>query len=106
MDMIIKPPIAANEIVSLRLTNGETLIAKFVSKDSTALTVTRPVVANPIQNEQGYGIYYSPFCATVDEDQNYRIPLSAVLIEPMHPREELKASYIKMTTGLDIPLKA
>lgn len=102
--MIIKAAIAANSIVSFRLVTGETLIARFVSRDNEKLTVTRPVVANTVQSEQGYGIVYSPFCATVDEDQEFRIPISAVLIEPLNPREELKASYIKMTTGLDVPI--
>lgn len=102
--MLIKSPITEGTVVSFRLVTGETLLAKFVKMDEHRLTVTRPVVANPVQNEQGYGIFYSPFCATVDEDQDYCIPRSTLLIEPMHPREELKSSYIKMTTGLDVPI--
>lgn len=102
--MLIKSPIAEKSVISFRLVTGETLLARFVRKDEKTLVITRPVVANPVQNEQGYGIFYSPFCATVDEDQDFSIPMSAILIEPMRPRAELEQSYIKMTTGLDIPI--
>ncbi len=101
--MIIKKPIAANTVISFRLTTGETLIARFVERTETHLVITKPVTANPIQNEQGFGIYYTPFCATVEEDETFRIPSSAVLFEPIHPREELSKSYQKMTSGLELP---
>lgn len=101
--MIIKTPITKGTTVSFRLVTGETLIATFVDMTQDRLTVTRPVVANPIQEGGNIGIYYSPFCATVDEDQEYLIPRANLLIEPMLPRDELKASYLKMMTGLDIP---
>jgi len=101
--MLIKPRIEKDSIVSFRLITGETLIAKFVDLTLEQLVVTRPVVANPIQSEQGYGIYYTPFCATVDEDQEFVIPRSNLLLQPMHPRDELKQAYLKITTGLDIP---
>ncbi len=103
MTLIIKQPISAGTVVSFRLITGETLIAKLVEHSATALTVTRPVVANPIQQGGQYGIYYTPFCATVDEDEKHVIPNTAIILNPIAPREELKANYIKMTTGLDIP---
>lgn len=102
MTLIIKKPIEAGSIVSFRLTSGETLIAKLVEHNATALIVTKPVVANPIQQEGNFGIYYTPFCPTVDEAENHSIPNSAILLNPCNPREELKSNYIKMTTGLDI----
>lgn len=101
--MLIKPPISENSVVSFKLVTGETLIAKFIRRTPELLIITRPVVANTVPTDQGYGIAYSPFCATVEEDQEFRIPSSAMLVEPMYPRDELKASYIKMTTGLDLP---
>ncbi len=103
MTLIIKKPIDQGAVVSFRLVSGETLIAKFVKQTPELLTVTRPVVANPIQQDGNFGIYYTPFCATVDEDQEFRIPVSSLLLEPMRPRAELEQSFIKMTTGLDIP---
>lgn len=103
MSLIIKKPIEAGSVVSFRLTSGETLLAKFVSHTPFALTVTRPVVANPIQQEGNFGIYYTPFCATVDEAEEFVIPSSAILLNPMQPRDELRKSFIKMTSGLDMP---
>lgn len=103
MTLIIKKPIEKGTVVSFRLVTGETLIAKLVEHSATALTVTKPVVANPIQQEGRFGIYYTPFCPTVDEDENHVIPNTALILNPVQPRDELKANYIKMTTGLDIP---
>lgn len=102
--MIIKAPIEANAIITFRVMTGETLLARFISRDTTYLTVTKPICANPTQTEEGFGIFYTPFCATVDEAEQFRIPLTAILIDPVRPRKELEASYIKMTTGLDIPI--
>jgi hypothetical protein len=102
MTPIIKPPIAANSPVSFRIITGETVIARYIGRSDTHLIVTKPVVANPVQNEQGYGIYYTPLFPTVDEDDTYRIPSSAILIEAMRPRDELVAAYVKMTSGLDL----
>lgn len=102
--MLIRSPITANSVVTFRIITGETLLAKFVSQNTSHLTITRPICANPTQTETGgFGIFYTPFCPTADEDQEHRIPLSAIVLEPLYPRDELKASYIKMTTGLDIP---
>ncbi len=103
MSLLIKKPIEQNSIVTFRLITGETLLARFESRDHKNITITKPVVANPIQNEQGYGIYYTPFCATVDEAEKFLIPLTSLIMEPMAPRKELAESYIKMTIGLDIP---
>jgi hypothetical protein len=102
MTLIIKPPIAPGTIISFRIMTGETLIAKLVEHNDRALTITRPVVANPINQNGQYGIYYTPFCPTVDEDEKHVIPNTALILNPLPPREELKANYIKMTTGLDI----
>jgi hypothetical protein len=100
---IVKPPIEPNSIITFRVITGETLIARLVSRTSDFLTITKPICANPTQTETGFGIFYSPFCATVDEAEEFRIPAAAILFEPLRPRKELEASYIKMTTGLEIP---
>lgn len=103
MTTLLRKPITEGSIVSFRLITGETLIATFVRLTQDNLEVTRPVVANPIQDGASFGIYYSPFCATVDEQEQHVIPRSSLLVMPLAPREELKASYLKMMTGLDIP---
>ena len=101
--MLISKPLAANDIISFRMTNGELIVAKFLSLDTTYLTVTKPVVANPVQNDKGFGIYFSPFAASIDEDEKYRLPVTALMFMPLPPRSEITQSYLKMTTGLDIP---
>jgi len=106
MSLLIKKPIDNGSIVSFRLVTGETIVATFVSKNEFSIIIKRPVVANSIQQDGNFGIYFSPFCMTIDEDNEFSIPMSALLFQPVTMRDELKASYVKMMTGLDIPLGA
>jgi hypothetical protein len=100
--MIIKKPIEKGSIVTFRLITGETLLARFVSHTAAALVITKPVVANAVQQEGRYGIFYSPFCPTVDEIEEHSIPSTALVLNPIQPREELVANYLKMTSSLAV----
>lgn len=103
--LIIKDiSIKATDIVSFRLNSGENLVAKIVEFDETKdfFIVTKPIVANPINNGDGFGLYFSPFAPAIDEEMNFQIAKANLMFRPLPPRDEIKASYIKMTTGLEI----
>lgn len=100
--MIIKPPIERNTTVTFRVVSGETVVARFLERTSTHLVITKPICAHLTPTENGLGISFAPFCPTADVAEEFRIPHASVLMEPVQPTDDIKSSYIKMTTGLDI----
>ena len=101
--MIIKKPIEPNSIITFRIVTGESVIARFVTQSATTLTVSKPIIAHAIQQNDGIGISFAPFCVTAPEDQDFKIPISSLLIEPVTPHQELSKSYMRATTSLEIP---
>ena len=41
--MLIDPVYKANDIVAIRITGGDEVIAKFIEEDNTSITVSKPL---------------------------------------------------------------
>jgi len=67
--MFIKKNFSVNDVVSLKISSGEELIARFVSEDKDYFVVTKPTVL--MMNQQGMGMV--PFMMTSNPDQDYSI---------------------------------
>lgn len=67
--MFIKKNFSVNDVVSLKISSGEELIARFVSEDKDYFVVTKPNVL--MMNQQGMGMV--PFMMTSNPDQDYSI---------------------------------
>lgn len=101
--MIIKAPIKNGSIVTFRLATGESVIARLVDRDALSVTISKPVIAHAQQHEQGIGVSFHPFCVTANDDQQFKIPVAAMVFEPVTPHDELVATYTRATTGLELP---
>jgi hypothetical protein len=100
--LINKTSVSVGDTVSFRLNTGEEIIAKLTASDETALTVSKPVVAQMqmIAPNQA-GLAFAPFMATADEDTTkFRIERSRLVCDPILPRKDISAKYLEMTTGL------
>ena len=95
---------AAGDVISVRLLNGEEIIAKLVSSDEKAIVVTKPIVATiQMVSANQAGLAFGPFMATVNEETaKFTFPRQNLLSEPLKTRPDITANYIKMTTGLDV----
>lgn len=103
MSFIIKKPIEPGAVVTFRLVTGDQVLARWVSRDTTSITVSKPIIAQAVHQAEGIGISFAPFCVTAPEDQEYKIPATSLLFDPISPHPELGKSYMRATTGLEIP---
>ncbi len=103
--MLIINTAKAGDTVSFRLITGENVVARLVENkpDSPNIIVNKPIVANPVNSEGGYGLAFSPFAPTIDEDMQYVIPKTNFLFMPLIPRDEIIKSYVRMTSNLAMP---
>ena len=84
--------------VTFKLNSGEELIAKLTQADGDWLEISAPVSVAP--GPQGLGLVPSMFTAELDQE----VIMYATAIAMIAPtRGEVKASYIKATSGIDVP---
>jgi len=100
-----KETISTNDIISFRLISGEELLAKVAALDYVSITVSKPVVVQMHMVSQSQaGLGFAPFMATADEETTkFRFERTKLIADPIKPRKDIVAQYVKMTTGLDIP---
>ena len=103
--MLIEKSIQSNEIVCVKLSNGDEIIAKLVEKNEISVTVSKPLLmvlsADPQTGRPG--VQMAPFFM-LGADKEGKFPINKdhimcmVLANP-----EAKAGYTQTTTGLAIP---
>lgn len=92
--MLLQKPIAANDVVSLKLVNGDEIIARFESEDGNTITINRPkaLTATP----QGLGMI--PWMFLGDKDT---MTLNKSHVFVMVPsKKDAADQYMEGTTGI------
>jgi len=92
--------IEKDEIYTFKSTAGEEIIAKVVKVDETELVLRHPV--STVVTQQGMQLMPSMFTANMDTNVLIYKTSIAMIAEC---REDVKSSYIKATTGIDVPAK-
>ena len=86
------------EINTIKLTSGEEVVAKIVKIADGMLVIKQPVSIAP--GPQNMQLVPSMFTADLDQE----VIMYATAIAMIAPtRGEIKASYIKATSGIDVP---
>lgn len=103
--MLIEKPIQPNEVVCLKLSNGDEIIAKLVERNDNAVVVSKPLLmilsADPQSGRPG--VQMAPFFMLgADKDSKFPINNAHVMCM-MLANTEAKAGYTQNTTGLAIP---
>ena len=92
--MIIDKGVSPGEVVTIKLTSGEELIASLVEENDKYIKVARPRVLTSAQG----GIGMAPYLFTVDPDKEIKLARATVVV--LEPTEkESASSYTKATTG-------
>jgi hypothetical protein len=92
--MLIDKGHQAGDIVTLKLSSGEEIIAKLVDETDTYVKVSKPMVLASTQ--QGIGMV--PYLITVNPDKDIKInkPISVLELTEDEPAKQ----YIKITTNI------
>lgn len=86
------------EINTIKLNSGEEVVAKIVKIADGMLVIKQPVSIAP--GPQNMQLVPSMFTADLDQE----VIMYATAIAMIAPtRGEIKASYIKATSGIDVP---
>jgi hypothetical protein len=86
------------EINTIKLTSGEEVVAKIMKIEDGMLVLKQPVSIAP--GPQSMQLVPSMFTADLDKD----VIMYGTAISMIAPtRADIKASYIKATSGIDVP---
>src|SRR4051794_3213630 len=88
-----KPP-APGDIVSIKLTTGDELIAQLVTSDTTSYTLHRPVLMEVgMTDDAQVGIDFMPFILSAEDDAIIALLHSATLARAVKTRSNIAADY-------------
>jgi hypothetical protein len=95
--MLINKGITPGEIVTIKTTAGEEIVAKLVEENPMGITVAKPLVLTASQK----GIALVPFLFTTDPDANITISKGTVMV--LAPTiKDAADTYIQNTTGIKL----
>lgn len=93
-----------NKVVAIRTISGEEIIGKLVEETADSLTLAKPILVQlQMMQQGGAAISFAPFSLARDDASNATFYRAALLTHPAEARDDIRANYIKATTGLDIP---
>jgi hypothetical protein len=95
--MLLELPYKEGDVVSLKLTSGEEVIARLDKEDATNIVVNKPLMV--IANQQGLGL--APFMFTVKPEAKFKINTSNVLCT-VKTDDDMAKQYISSTSGIAV----
>ena len=84
-----------NEVQTIKISNGDELVAKIGSSDENTITVFNPLTVIPSQA----GIQLLPSLFTADLDCTVTINISNIIMVA-DARDQVRDSYLEATTGI------
>lgn len=107
--MLIENKNLEGEIVGFTLVTGAEVVGRCVKDKVDEMGVSCIRIAKPIgvqmqmMGPQQAGIGFVPVQVGADDDGECLFSYNAIAIMPRKVRAEIKANYVKMTSGLEIP---
>jgi hypothetical protein len=92
--MIIDKGVSVGEVITIKLTSGEEIIATLLEERDQYIKVSKPRVLTAAEN----GIGMVPYLFTVDPDKDVKIYKPISVIEPTE--KGYASQYTQATTGI------
>lgn len=93
--MLIDKGLSEGDIITIKLTSGEELVARLVEENDSAIKLQRPMVLTAGKD----GLMMVPYLFTVDPLRQVKIYKSTVTV--MEPTEQNAAKrFVEATTGI------
>lgn len=93
--MLVESQLTKDEVVSIKLTSGEELVARFETSSDNTYNVKHPMLL--IARQDGLGL--APFMFSVKPDDVFKLSAANVLCV-MKTESELAKQYMTQTSGL------
>lgn len=102
---INKNNVSVNDVVIVKLINGDELIGKLtaISDDKNTYTFDTPVCMQmmPMGNGQAQ-VVFAPFLLGIDDGTQVEVDYAKMLIRPMMARSDAAKQYLSATSKLDL----
>jgi len=95
--MIIQTPYKVGDIVSIKLSSGEEMVATLESETKEHVILRKPLML--VAGQQGAGL--APFMFTVDQDAKYTVKLNSIICI-VKTAKDAASTYTQSTTGLTV----
>ena len=95
--MFIDKGVSSGEVVTLKLTSGEELVAKLIEEGSNYYRLSKPLVLS--MSAKGIGMV--PYLFTVDPDKEIKMNKSTVVVIEASDKE-FANQYLSGTTGISL----
>jgi len=95
--MLIDKGLTVGEVITIKFTSGEEIIAKLVEDAAGYFKVNRPMVLTAGQS----GLGMAPYLFTVDNEKDIKIFKTNVVVAE-GTQKEFADSYIQGTTGIKL----
>jgi hypothetical protein len=93
--MLIDKGVSAGEVITLKLTSGEEIVAKLIEETSTHYKLSRPMVIG--MGERGPGLM--PYLFTVNPEKEVKLLKTTVTV--VEATDEVFAKqFVQSTTGI------
>lgn len=103
--LIKKNKFESNDVIVLKLNSGTEVVARFVSRDASncSWTITKPLVAQPVKDEDGIALAFMPFSLTACEDEEFTFAADRLILAPYRANDQVKNSYTQNTSSIQLP---
>lgn len=93
--MIIETPYKVGDTVSIKLTSGEEVVARYKEDKNSAMVLSKPLMVTATQ--QGLGL--APFMFTIGTEATVSISNDKVVCV-VKTQDDMSKQYIQSTTGI------
>lgn len=95
--MLIDKGVTSGEVVTIKLTSGEEIVAKLVEENMTHYKLSKPLVLS--MGPKGIGMV--PYLFTVSPDKDIQLSKATVTVIAVSDKE-FSNQYIQGTTGISL----
>lgn len=95
--MIIESPYKEGDVVSIKLSSGEEMVARLEKEDKDHIVIKKPLML--VAGDSGAGL--APFMFTVDQEAKVKLRLNTIICI-VKTAKDATDTYIQSTTGLAV----
>jgi hypothetical protein len=103
--MLISKPLTAGAVVVLKmLREGPDVVGRLTEDYANGdyVSIRKPIEAHMVNGQTGLGLAFAPFSLAAEDDQVFRIPRTALLVDPFPARAEVLKTYTEHTSSLKL----
>ena len=95
--MLIEAQYKVSDVVSIKLSSGEEMIARFEDENEDVVTVVKPYILIAAQN----GMALAPYMFTISPDTKVKLKINNIICI-VKSAKDASEMYIKQSTGIAI----